>query len=304
MARPDMLRLALQAVGLAAGAIATAAFSAAMMRSDAPGGGGGGGGVDVAIVIDVSMSMRAGDVAPDRLTEARRQLIDLLRAAPPDRAAVIAFAGDARVICPLTSDLDAVREAIATATPTAAAAGGSDIATALERAGEVLGQSGESGESGATANGHGRILLVSDGERGPGDERPPAPIAQALAARGVALTVIGVGTARGAPIPLREGRPGQTVSDENHQPRLSRLDRDRLASLAEAAGEHERGRYIQLEAGKTLPAPGLTRDAAGDGSISAMDVWKGTGLLVVIALTALLLDTALWWLRRSTNPWG
>jgi hypothetical protein len=290
----DLTRMALRSVALVAAAIATSALPSALVRSDAP-----RGGPDVAIVLDVSMSMLAADVAPDRLTVARRAVIDLLRNTMPARAAVVVFAGDARVICPLTPDLDAVRDAVNGAAPVEAAAGGSDVTTAIERAGELF----------QPRSSHAQIVVVTDGEPGPGDERQPEPLARALAARGIALAVIGVGTIQGAAVPLRDGGIAP-------RPRVSRLDRRRLIALADEAG----GRYLELGAAAAgagtgggagagsdtaSSIPGLTHGASeAEPAAVAISVWTGPGLLVLVAIGALLLDTALWWLRRTTNPWG
>jgi Ca-activated chloride channel family protein len=315
-------RTALRAVTLAAAAIAASVLPSALVRPETR------RGPDVAIVLDVSMSMLAADVAPDRLTAARREITTLLRAAPPGRAAVIAFGGDARVICPLTSDIGAAIDAVTAATPGSAAPGGSEVALALARSGEVLKGSGTNG----------RVIILTDGEAGPPDPTRHAPgdtssdapddaaaaeaHARELAARGHALTAIGVGTTKGAPVPVRDGQRGDFVQDDDG-PRVSRLDEGRLRRLTERAG----GRYMRLEPGRPASLEGLTlgagrataaRDAAAhgaalpdaplpDGGVPGAavthDLWMRTGLLVLVAIGALLIDTALWWLRRSTTPW-
>jgi Ca-activated chloride channel homolog len=302
---PDVPRVVLQAVGLAAAAIAAVALPSAFVPHEPPAGTG-----DVVIVLDVSMSMRAADVVPDRLSEARRQAIAMLHAAAPGRAGIVVFAGDARVICPLTRDVDAAIGALAGATPTAAAAGGSNVAEALRRAGELLPHHAKGA----------RVILLTDGETGPNEEDAPGPFARALAARGHALTVVGVGTARGAPVPLRDRGEEEFVQERMaggaRRPRLSRLNPSRLMTLAQEAG----GRYVELEDGaslhlRDLAAPGdvidpLTPPASVEapafeaGRAKTFDPSRSVTLLIVVAIGALLLDTALWWLRRSTNPWG
>jgi Ca-activated chloride channel family protein len=284
-------RAALRVVGLAA-ATMVAALPVSSERSSAT-----TDGADVAMVLDVSMSMLAADVVPTRLSEARRQLLDLLDAAQPSRVAVLAFAGDVRVLCPLTADGGAVRQALGAATEDAAAAGGSDIGAALAHAGELLGSS--------AAGAH--LVLVSDGEPGPGDERDPIALARDLRRRGVTLTVIGAGASAGAspgahpgaPIPVRHGSAGAVVLGRDRQPRLSKPDPRRLAALAEAAG----GRFAPLVPGGRIPASMLA--SAGRARTQA---WTGAmsraRLLTLGAIGALLLDTALWWLRRESNPWG
>lgn len=257
----------------------TAALSAALWPGvsalPAPDGAG-----RLVVVLDVSMSMRARDVAPDRLSEARRQILEALAASAPAGAAVVVFAGDARLVCPLTSDLTAVREALEVAAPADAAAGGSDLASALERAASV-------------AAGHGQVLLVSDGESGPAAESDPLPVAARLREQTVGLTVVGVGSDGGATVPSRQPPGSETGVDESGAAHRSRLDEVRLQRVAAAAG----GRYQRLVAGGRL-------DLAIGGAPPAAPPAPALALSVVMAAFALLLaEAGLWWLSAESNPW-
>lgn len=275
--RAALLRGVLRSVAMLLAAVALAARPAP--RDDGSGSG------DMVIVIDVSMSMMAADLAPSRLAETQRQVLGHLHTARPSRAAVVVFAGDVRVVCPLTTDLAAVADSVAGVSPEAAASGGSDVASALENAARLLEES----------RGRRRaVLLASDGEPGPADEREPFAIVRTLATDGIALTVIAVGTAAGAAVPLRRS-PGSFVSADDGGLRLSKRNDRRLAAIAAAAA----GDLVELEAGGAFAvAETEVADTRGAAGAERLARW-----LTLSTFAVLLADAAIWWLRPASNPW-
>lgn len=180
-------------------------------------------GLDVVVALDASRSMLAADVRPDRLTRAKLEIGALLDGLAGDRVGLVAFAGDAFVQCPLTSDTAAAKLFLRAVAPEAQPRQGTALAGALRAAKEVL--------DGSARPGRARVLLVvSDGED---HEGGLASAAQALAADGVRVFALAVGTAEGAPVPPAAGaRPGAGP------PPVSRLDATALALLA-AEGDGE-----------------------------------------------------------------
>lgn len=152
-------------------------------------------GVDLVVVLDVSASMLADDVGPNRLERARNELRKLLNELSGDRVGLVLFAGDAFLQCPLTTDYGAVRLFLDAATPEAIPVPGSDVAGALERATDALTASASDGRARV-------VLVVSDGEAHSGDLDDA--IARADAA-GIVRFAAGVGTERGGRIPLSGG---------------------------------------------------------------------------------------------------
>jgi Ca-activated chloride channel family protein len=269
--------------------VAACAIAAAGPRRAIPGGDAPDAGTNVVIVLDVSMSMLAQDVRPSRLAEARRQLLDRFdgrvnRDGAPRRIGLVVFGRDARMACPLTADRAAVRQALEAVSEDGAAPGGSDISAGLTRALAML----------PTGPDSSAIVLVTDGERGPGAEADPADAARQLAARGINTVVVGVGSAEGAAIPVRGAEGDSVVANADGRPRLSRLDEGRLQSIAAAGG----GRYETLEAGRPLAlvfSAAAPRGSADSGPFGPVR-WHGVPLAV--ALTALTFDTVLWWFAR------
>jgi len=179
---------------------------------------------DVVVCLDVSRSMLAADVAPTRLARARSEIETLVREAPNERYALVAFAGDAEVVAPLTRDGAALLELLALVGPDLPLLGGTDLAAALRRAGDVL--------SHAPADSAGRwVLLVTDGEDHGG---AGLAAARELAEVGVGVAVLGLGSPRGAKIPLDGG--ALFLRDADGAEVVSRLDAAGLSSLAEAGG--------------------------------------------------------------------
>lgn len=187
-------------------------------------------GVDLVIALDVSRSMLARDVAPDRLTRARLELEELTERLGGDRVGLVLFAGTAVTACPLTTDVRALRVFLRGAGPDSVPSPGTDIAGALQRAREVL----DSAERGARSK---VVLLVSDGgELEPGATRAAAVLADA----GVRVYALGVGGAGGVPIPIADAAGGVSgyKKDARGETVITRLEESTLAAVA-AKGDGE-----------------------------------------------------------------
>ncbi len=191
-------------------------------------------GVDVFVVLDVSKSMLAEDVRPNRLTQAKFAVEDLLGKLQGDRVGLIAFAGSVFVQCPLTVDYEAFRMTLRDVSPNSIPRGGTAIGQSLQ----VALKSFEAGESGDRA-----IVLITDGED---TEDDPLPAAEAVAKQGVRVYAIGIGTSDGELIPVREqDRPMEFLKDREGQVVKSRLNEEALKQIALKTG----GIYVRSAAG-------------------------------------------------------
>jgi Ca-activated chloride channel family protein len=180
-------------------------------------------GVDLAVVLDASRSMRARDVRPDRLARAQLELSGLLDGLGGDRVAVVSFAGDAFVQCPLTTDLAAARLFLRAVDPDAMPRQGTALGAALLAAKGAL----EAAGTGPRAR---VVLVVSDGEDHDGGL---ASAARTLADAGIRIFALAVGTAEGAPVPAGDAeRPDRPLTDRG-APVVSRLDAAALRTLAD-----------------------------------------------------------------------
>lgn len=174
--------------------------------------------IDIMVALDVSPSMSATDISPQRLERAKLELDDLLRRLRGERVGLIVFSGSAGLLAPLTDDHAALRHYLKLAEPSLFERAGSNIAAALELARSNL----PAGRSRARA-----VLLVSDGE----SSAPAVAAATRLNHAGIALYVLGVGTAEGARIPLADGG----YVEQDGAPVLSRIDDGALRHLAALA---------------------------------------------------------------------
>jgi len=190
-------------------------------------------GVDVVIALDTSRSMLAADNEPSRLARAKKELEALLARLEGERVGLVAFAGSAWDVAPLTRDLDTVRWFLRRLSPDDNRAGGTDLGAALRHATERL-----DGEAKSTRV----IVLVTDGEDLSGEG---LAVAHEAAASGAKVHVLGMGTEGGAKIPDGNGR---FVRDEAGAEVVTKLEDATLRAIAEATG----GLYMRAH-GSVLP---------------------------------------------------
>ncbi len=176
---------------------------------------------EVMVVLDVSRSMLAEDVAPSRLERAKAEVTELVAALPGHRVGLIAFAGRASVLCPLTPDRGFFRLVLRTAGPDAVTRGGTEIGTALRAAIEGF-------EPGGGAK---LIVLLTDGED---HESYPLDAAKEAAAAGVRIVSIGFGDEAGSEIPIVDPDTGarESLRDRDGRVVVSRLDGETLRAIA------------------------------------------------------------------------
>lgn len=188
-------------------------------------------GIDVVVALDASRSMNARDIQPSRLERAKLELSTLLDELKGDRVALVVFAGDAFIQCPLTSDYQAAKMFLRAVDPEQMPQGGTNIGAALLLSRQVL----ESADRGAKDR---VVVLLSDGEdlTGAIDEG-----LSALNEVGAKVLAIGIGSEQGEPIPVINQR-GDVVGykkDENGTTVITKLDGAGLQRLAsESGGEY------------------------------------------------------------------
>jgi len=188
-------------------------------------------GVDVIVAVDTSPSMLAEDVKPNRMTQARAAVLQLLDMLRGDRIGLVAFSGAADVTCPLTLDYAAAALFVDVLDTDLIPVKGTAIAQAIRVATAAF----ESSERRYKV-----LILITDGEDHEGDVEAAA---RAAAAEGVIIHAVGIGSASGEPIPLRNAHGDVTGYKEDGERRkvTTRLDETTLASIAAATG----GRYFR-----------------------------------------------------------
>lgn len=183
---------------------------------------------NVVVAIDVSRSMLAEDVRPNRLERAKADVADLIDALEGDRCALVAFRRTGVVVCPLTTDHAYLRSALEQLSPESAPRGETDLGSAIRAS---------LGALDPAADDHNAIIMISDG----GDLRGEALANAELAKkRGVPIFTVGIGDPnRGASLPAADGRGEQKFQGEVVK---VRLEEKALKAIADAS----KGRYVPL----------------------------------------------------------
>ncbi|MEZ4722497.1 MAG: VWA domain-containing protein [Flavobacteriales bacterium] len=182
-------------------------------------------GIDIMVALDISNSMLAEDLYPNRIERAKRSIQELLTYLKSDRIGIVVFAGEAFVQLPITTDYSAAKLFLNSIEPELIATQGTDIGNAIDLCLKSFDADSPTSKS---------IILISDGE----NHEPEAVEAMKRAAEmGVVVHSIGMGSVEGAPIPVysrgsrvgfRQNKEGNTV--------VTKLDENMLSQLAEQTG--------------------------------------------------------------------
>ena len=184
-------------------------------------------GRNLVIALDVSRSMLAEDVHPNRLERAKTDIMDLIAELKGDRAGLLAFRNKGSLLCPLTTDYTFLRQALDGVSPESAPRGETDLGDGIRKSLEALDPALDE---------YNAILLISDGDDLKGDALDAARDA---AKRNIPIFTVGIGDPSGAPIPNEDGKGELLFKGTAVKTRL--MDAT-LSAIAQASN----GRYIPL----------------------------------------------------------
>lgn len=187
-------------------------------------------GCEVMVALDISNSMLAEDVAPNRLDRAKQMLSKMMDGMVDDKVGLIVFAGEAFTQLPITCDYVSAKMFLNTISPSLIATQGTAIGAALQRAIVSFGeQESDAGRA---------IILITDGENHEDDAIAAATKAREL---GIKVFVVGIGKPEGAPIP----KPGTNdyFKDRSGQVVVSRLNEEMCQQIAQAG----QGIYVRCD---------------------------------------------------------
>ncbi len=200
-------------------------------------------GADIVFMLDVSRSMSARDVLPDRLGQAKQEILTISRTVSGGRRALLLFAASPLVQCPLTRDQEAFDALLGMASPDLIEEQGTSFRAAFQLAGDLLEPQSERGVA-SGVKGEKIVVLLSDGEDHAGEVREAV---QSLKEAGIHLFVIGVGMRQPVVIPAGEAGDG-VKRDENGKVVMTSFRPETLQMLARDAG----GLFFRSRADQTV----------------------------------------------------
>jgi Ca-activated chloride channel family protein len=248
-------------------------------------------GRDVVFVVDVSRSMLARDLVPNRLERAKLAIHDALSVLEGDRVAVVAFAGSATVVCPLTRDYGFFKWAIESLTPGSVDSGGTLIGDAIRKV--------TSDVFDPLEKRYKDLILITDGED---QESFPVEAASVAGQQGVRIIAIGLGDdTRGSRIPVTDSSGNTTFLNEKGQEVWTRLRPDILRQVAlETPG----GKYLHAATGVFDLGEiylELIRDKEGRdlGQVQIIRYKEKFQLFLLLVVALLLVEAFLWDEKRA-----
>lgn len=203
-------------------------------------------GRDVAILLDTSRSMLAEDIKPNRLERSKIAVADLLERLQGDRIAIVTFAGNSTIKCPLTQDYAFVRMVLADISTESTSRGGTMIGDAIRKATlEVFDTQDREYKD---------VILITDGE----DHASfPEQAAEKAAAEGIRIIAIGLGDENlGSRIPVTGPDGRKTFLKYKGQEVWSKLDSDMMRKVAYATS----GRFLAVRPGETFSLDDIYAD--------------------------------------------
>ncbi|WP_324719689.1 vWA domain-containing protein [Salinimicrobium sp. HB62] len=249
-------------------------------------------GVDVVFAIDVSKSMLAEDIAPNRLEKSKQLVTQIINNLASDRVGIIAYAGSAFPQLPITTDYAAAKMFLQNMNTDMLSSQGTAIKEAIEMSKTYFNDDEQTNRV---------LFLISDGEDHEGNIEE---IAEEAARQGIRIVTIGVGTPKGGPIPIKRNGVIQNYKKDNQgETVITRLDEETLKEIASAAN----GRYVdgrvtsQVVEEVTEILQNMDKKEFESQQIaeykSQFQWFLGLGLLFLL-LDVLLLERQTAWLKR------
>jgi Ca-activated chloride channel family protein len=186
-------------------------------------------GVDIVFALDVSKSMLAEDIAPNRLEKSKQLITQIINNLSGDRIGIIGYAGSAFPQVPITTDFSSAKLFLNGMNTDMVSSQGTAITQSIEMAQTFYDDADQTNRV---------LFIVSDGEDHEGNV---AGIAEEAAKKGIRIFTIGVGTLEGGPIPIKENGVLQYYKrDQNNEQVITRLGEETLKEIAKTAN----GEYI------------------------------------------------------------
>lgn len=249
-------------------------------------------GVDVVFALDVSKSMLAEDIAPNRLEKSKQLVTQIINSLAGDRIGIIGYAGSAFPQVPITTDFSSAKLFLSGMNTDMVSSQGTAITEAIEMAKTYYNDAEQTNRV---------LFIVSDGEDHEGNI---SAVAGEAAAEGIKIFTIGVGTPQGGPIPIKRNNVLQYYKrDQDNKQVITRLDEETLIEIADEGN----GTYIngsntrEVVEAVTAILNGMDKkefEAKQFTDFKDQFQWFLAGALFLLILDVLLLERKTAWLRK------
>jgi Ca-activated chloride channel family protein len=249
-------------------------------------------GVDIVFALDVSKSMLAEDIAPNRLEKSKQLVTQIINNLTSDRIGIVAYAGSAFPQLPITTDYGSAKLFLQAMNTDMVSSQGTAINEAIELAQTYYNDESETNRV---------LFLISDGEDHGGNVED---IAAQASEKGIRIFTIGVGTSKGGPIPIKRNNITQSYKkDRNGETVITRLDQSTMEQISNATN----GKYI--EGGNTQTVINQVNDILSNIEKSEFESkqyadykdqfqwFLGFGILFIV-LDVFVLERKTAWIRR------
>ena len=186
-------------------------------------------GVEVVVALDISNSMLADDISPNRLEKAKRLISRIINHSTENKVALVVFAGEAFVQLPITDDFISAKMFLESITPSLIARQGTDIGAAIDLAAKSFTANDKIGKA---------VIVITDGENHEGGAEEAAMRA---AEKGINIYMLGIGTEKGGRIPV-DGK-NEFMRDSEGFVVISKLNEEMAGNIAKAG----KGTYVRVD---------------------------------------------------------
>lgn len=249
-------------------------------------------GVDIVFALDVSKSMLAEDIAPNRLDKSKQIITQIINTLTGDRVGIIGYAGSAFPQVPITTDFSAVRLFLSGMNTDMVSSEGTAIVEAIRLSKSYFDDTNQKNKI---------LFLVTDGEDHEGNI---SEIAKEAASEGIRIYPIGVGTREGGPIPIRRnGILQHYLRDRNNEQVISRLGEETLKQIADITkGEYLDGANTQAVVDRVKSIlGGMDKDEFETLEFTDFEdqfQWFLGGALFLLVIDVFLLERKTAWIER------
>lgn len=249
-------------------------------------------GVDIVFALDVSKSMLAEDIAPNRLEKSKQLITQIINGLAGDRIGIIGYAGSAFPQVPITSDFSSAKLFLSGMNTDMVSSQGTAITQAIEMAQTFYDDEDQTNRV---------LFIISDGEDHEGNV---SATAEEAAEKGIRIFTIGVGTLEGGPIPIKENGVLQYYKrDQNNEQVITRLSEETLKEIAKTAnGEYIDGSNTKVVVDQVKAIlNGMDKkefEAKQFTDFKDQFQWFLAGALFLLVLDVFLLERQTAWLKK------